>query len=102
VVEVAVYVLAVWRVAFMLVYDQGPFLVFLRVRELFGVVHDEADEPISWPRGSLFACLGCMAVWVAIGLLPLFLLDWGRIVLIAFAVAGAAKLVQRWYDGGAL
>lgn len=88
-----VYGAAVWRVAFMLVYDYGPWGVFWRLREWAGVTHDSDDTPNSWPRGSVFACLGCMAVWVAIVLwvIPVEL-------LVPLAGAAVAKLVQRWYE----
>lgn len=88
-----VYALAVWRIAFMLMYDYGPWGVFWHLRTIWGVIHDEDDVPNSWPRGSVFSCLGCMAVWVAIVLLsvPVEL-------LVPFAGAAVAKLIQRWYE----
>lgn len=93
-----VYALAVWRVSFMLVYDFGPWGAFYRLRERFEVLHGAEDEPISWPRGSLFSCIGCMAVWVALFLFPFTLVTELRIVLLILAGAAVAKLLQRWYE----
>lgn len=88
-----VYGLAVWRVAFLLVYDFGPWGVFYWLRSRFGVLHDEDDAPNSWPRGSVFSCLGCMSIWVAfvLAVVPVEL-------LVPIAAAAVAKLVQRWYE----
>lgn len=88
-----VYGLAIWRVSFMLLYDYGPFGIFFWIRQRFGVFHDDGDSPISWPRGSVFACLGCMSVWVAAVLW--FFPFWG---LAIFAGSAAAKLIQGWYE----
>lgn len=88
-----VYALAVWRVAFMLLYDYGPWAVFYRFRIARGVTHDEDDVPNSWPRGSVFSCLGCMSVWVAVVLWAMPV-EW----LVPLAGAAVAKLIQRWWE----
>lgn len=79
----------------MLVYDYGPWGVFLRLRSRFGITHDEGGEVTSVPVGSVFGCVGCMAIWIAAGL---WILPFEVITIIA--AAGTAKLVQRWYAEG--
>lgn len=88
-----IYAIAVWRLAFMLVYDYGPWGVFLRLRSRFGVIHDDAGEHVSVPVGSVLGCVGCMAIWVAA---ILWILPFEVITIIA--AAGIAKLVQGWYE----
>jgi hypothetical protein len=92
-----VYSLTVWRVSFMLIYDHGPWGMFRAARERFGVLHDEAGEPISWPIGSVLACISCMSVWVAAAFW--FIPEPVRTpFFIVLGAAGAAKLIQGWYE----
>lgn len=65
--------LATWRVSFMLHAETGPWFAFTRLRDRFGVVHDSDGEPEYYPTSSVFACIGCLSIWVALALyfLPL-------------------------------
>ncbi len=58
--------LAAWRLAFALIFDAGPFGVFIKVRERVGIQHDDDGRPQSSPEGfpaSLFRCVLCMTFW---------------------------------------
>lgn len=62
--------LATWRVSNILVHEEGPWYVARKIRQMFGVVHDD-DGPISYPDNSVFACMYCMSVWVGVVMLAL-------------------------------
>jgi len=70
--------LAGWRLAHMLVWERGVFNIFLGVRVLLKVEHDDG-EPVSWPSGwlpQLFACTWCMSVWTCALMLSLYYMAW--------------------------
>lgn len=62
---IVVYGLATWRLSSLLVHERGPWDVFVRLRQRFGVGHDEFGVPSSWPDGSILACIWCTSLWVA-------------------------------------
>lgn len=90
--------LAVWRVTGLLHHEVGPFAMLSRLRGLFGVLHDRDGEPYSWPAGSPFACWYCLSVWVALGMFGLWFC--AQPVVVLFAIAGAAALMQRHIERG--
>lgn len=53
----------------MLVNEQGPNNIFVKIRELTGIEHDEDHVPIVLPDNSVFKCLWCTSVWVAFAML---------------------------------
>lgn len=66
--DFAVLALATWRVSSLLVCECGPFDIFLRLRKLAGIQHDDDCRPVEWNGGlfaGLFSCVWCMSVWVA-------------------------------------
>lgn len=90
--QLAILILATWRLAYMLLYDDGLFGVFIAVRK-FGVAIGLTE---------LFACIYCMSVWVSafhlalvtLSLLPPILsLVW--LYLYWLAISGGASLVHR-------
>jgi len=85
--------LAAWRIAYALVEEPGPWQLLARLRARFGVEHDEFGYVDSAPIGSVFACVGCMSIWVAGAL---WFLPWG--VSMIFATAAVAKLVMEGRD----
>jgi hypothetical protein len=79
--ELLILALATWRLAFMLVREDGPGDVFLRLRQrrlLLG----------------LFGCVYCMSVWTAGVMLVLWAI-WPLTVLVyVLAISGAALMLQ--------
>ena len=66
-VELIVYGLATWRIASLLVDEPGPFRIFVRLRSLVGITHDEDDNVAVIPDGflpELLSCLWCTSLWV--------------------------------------
>lgn len=89
--------LAAWRLAHMLVYEDGPYALLARLRKAVGlraVVRRGAQGEIVTekaaltPWAELFACVWCMSVWTAAVLsLPGRVVRWLRRLLAVAAVA---------------
>ena len=63
--NLVVHGLATWRVTHILVYEAGPYNMFIRLRESMGIAHDEGGTPVAWPDGLVLTCALCTSVWVA-------------------------------------
>lgn len=64
--------LAVWRIATMLTKEQGPSHIFERMRYKMGIRREDgnpenmyAENPDSF-IATLFLCIRCLSIWVAI------------------------------------
>lgn len=55
--------LAGWRIASLLVHEDGPFEVFRRFREHFGLDEDTVELRGFWMQ--LLSCVWCCSVWTA-------------------------------------
>lgn len=99
--RVLVVGLAAWRVAHLLVVEDGPWGVLRRVRVWVGAEVDLASEAVErlpgGPQGfiaQLLACVWCLTVWTALGFWGLWELHWGIPgVVAAMAVAMLAQAV---------
>lgn len=61
--------LATWRVSNMLVNEKGPWSLFVGIRKMAGIVHDENNLPAMIPDGFLpgvLSCVWCCSVWVSL------------------------------------
>ena len=83
---------AAWRVAHLLVEEDGPFDIFEKLRQFAGVRSGLVEG--FWPK--LFSCVWCMSVWVCVLVYGLLLLE-QTIVMILAAMAIAA-LLQKFSD----
>jgi len=66
--ELLIMVLATWRLASMLVSEDGPFDVFRRIRSLWGITHHDDGTVAQIPDttlAKLFTCMWCMTLWMA-------------------------------------
>ncbi len=89
--ELVAAAFATWRITALLVFDNGPFGIFLRLRERLGIVHDDNGDPSSWPDGGLgrlFTCVWCLSFWTALAVcgilwvqpyVVMFLALWGAV-----------------------
>ncbi len=97
--ELLLISLATWNVSSLLVQEDGPFLMFARLRNKFGVMI--SAEGITYAEnglGEIFLCLWCMSRWVAIFFIvlywffPIFTLGLCAIL----SVSTMAILIDRW------
>lgn len=79
--QVVIIGLAAWRLAYMLVKEDGPFAVFARLRTRLA-------------RLKLLECVYCVSVWLAVG--GYLIRDIAEPVLVVLAIAAIAAMIQRW------
>jgi len=81
--------LAIYRLAWMLTKEDGPFMLFDKFRKWLGK-RVTKDMGLGWTLAELFNCPHCLGLWLAILLSPAIL--WPSrgmdIVLVILAVAG--------------
>lgn len=63
---------ASWRLSNLLVEEEGPGNIFVKIRKVMGVYYDEYSQKqtTGW-LGDLFSCVWCMSVWVSFILVSL-------------------------------
>lgn len=82
--------IAVWRISYMVVFEDGPGDIFLMVRATSGThILGEDGRPDSG-MGRILSCLFCTSMWVSFLLMfcPMF-------IIVPFALSGAAIIVQK-------
>lgn len=85
--------LGAWRLSAMLVYEDGPWDVFARLRQRAGIVPGEING--FWAL--LLSCIWCTSIWVGSGL---WLLSEVSPLFAAVPAAWAVSLVaERWIRG---
>ena len=89
--------LAVYRLARLIAWEDGPGHVCARLRAAASTTLDEAGQPTNF-AGALLACPYCLSVWLA-GPVALLVLRWPKLarwLLLPLALSGAAcVLLQR-------
>jgi len=96
-IEFAIMALATWRVAFLLVYEGGPFGAIRHVRQWLGIDHASDGQPIPYEGGGfggLFACIWCMSFWQAIMVLVIWV--YAPYVVVGMALWAMASLIDWW------
>lgn len=90
--------LATWRLSHLLVYEVGPFGILVRLREMTGIVHDDAGHHQSWPSYAPLVCIWCTSLWVA----PVLLLVWAYLpgLVYILALSGLACLIEDLRNDG--
>lgn len=69
--NILIFGLATWRIASLLVREEGPFHVFEKFREWSGIRHGLDGEIELIPPNLLagiLSCVWCCSIWVAFGL----------------------------------
>lgn len=56
--------LATWRITHLLIYENGPFRVFRKLRERLGVVYYEDGDDVLSHKYEITTCVWCLSVWV--------------------------------------
>ena len=77
--------LATWRISFRLAREDGPGGVFARWR----------NRPRRLGR-SLFSCVKCLSLWIAIPFAFFVGGSWGELLVIGLALSGVAALIDEW------
>ena len=77
--------LAVWRITTLICFEAGPFDVLVRFRR--------AGYKVG--VGRVLECFHCTALWTSVAVVPLVYAPTRMSVLIIFATAGAASLLER-------
>lgn len=91
--------LATWRISHMLIYEDGPFDIFERVRRL-GLPISVNPNSVKYFIYRLFSCVYCMSVWVSIGLCALVLgIDAWYDVVVIFAMSALAIFYEEIFNG---
>lgn len=94
-----IFGLATWRLSSLLVNEAGPFNVFVDLREMIGITHDDEGNPIMYPKGflpELFKCVWCMSVWV--GIFATLLLPFFALIAIPLALSAVAIIVDAFVN----
>ena len=87
--------LSCWRISNLFVYENGPFDVFLKLRNVVGA-GDIDVEPTNF-FGKLLNCIGCTSIWVAAALVILFvcLPKITAFILVAGSISAAAYIIDQ-------
>lgn len=102
-IEIAIYSLAAWRVANLLVHERGPFDMFVRIREVANIEHDEDGYPFMFPDNFLadvLSCVWCTSIWIAAFfvftslLFPTLTLKFATI----FAISAGAIMIDKYIN----
>jgi hypothetical protein len=78
--------LAIWRLAFLLAREQGPWNVLSRLRR-------SARGNVV---GALFTCVKCVGLWVSIPFAFFVRGEWPEVVVIWLALAGVTALIDEF------
>lgn len=65
ILDVIIIGLASWRVASLLVNEEGPGLIFMRLRSAVGVTEGPGEQSSGF-FPLLFTCVWCMSVWTTL------------------------------------
>lgn len=86
--------LAAWRVSSLLLYEDGPWAAFARLRSAAGVERSGEMTGLA----TLFSCVWCMSVWIGAPLAT-FAIVGGRvadILLLALAASAISIALDSW------
>lgn len=61
------YILATWRLAYLLSTERGPWDVLGRLRDRLGVAYDDAGQAYGTNElAEMFLCVWCNSVWIGL------------------------------------
>lgn len=95
-----IFSLATWRLASLLTGEDGPFLMFRKLRERVGIEHDDDGNVYAVPDtflAGVLSCVWCCSIWVALGWILYWLLlpNLAELCAIPFAISAGAIVVER-------
>lgn len=89
-------ILATYRVAHLVTYEEGPFDAFRKLREWAGIKHDDDGEIVEIPERflpKLLSCLPCLSIWVACLVYLIWRIE--PIPVWILAASGGAMMINR-------
>lgn len=92
---------ATWRLAYMLLWDDGLFGVFDRLRAAVNRAafsEYRAARAVGASLAPLFACIYCMSVWTGAALLLAYGSPAGRAVVGVLVLSGGAVIIHAAVD----
>lgn len=98
-VDFVVLALATWRMASLLAKETGPFDVFMKIRKVFGIIHDD-DKNVAMVPETFFAqaisCVWCNSIYIGLFWTLMFVLlgDLALLAALPFALSAGAVLVE--------
>lgn len=81
--------LATWRLAYMLVHEEGPLHVFARLRWYAGATDYHGGK-----EDSVLSCVYCTSMYTAPVMIALSTFDAGLLIAHVFALSAVAVLLQ--------
>jgi hypothetical protein len=102
IVELAVFILATWRLASLLAQEAGPFDLFARLRYAAGVRYGDDGAPYGHNvLAEGIVCVWCCSVWVGVVLAAAwwYAPDVAFWIAAPFALSGGATLIHEVIDG---
>lgn len=100
--EIAVLALATWRLTSLLVWEDGPFEVFAKLRYGLGVRYVEGSEQgygTNWFAKGVI-CPACASVWFGfLWAVAYYLWQPSWWVALPFALSAGAIALERWNNG---
>jgi hypothetical protein len=97
------FFLSVWRISKIVTEEEGPGMIFSRLREISGAEYDGVPEQwdlLSW-HSKLLQCPYCLSVWVALllSLLRITNRELYRITVVTFSGSAATVLIEDLNNG---
>lgn len=88
---------AVYRLSRLIVFDEGPFDLFLKFRELVGVYDRDVNGRAKTSIGRLFACPYCIGLWISIVIVYFLFypVPASNFLIFVFGIAGVQSFIQR-------
>lgn len=99
--EWIILAVATWRLAYMLLWDDGLFSMFDRLRAFVNraeLSDHRALQAVGRTLAPLFACIYCMSVWTGGFLLLAYPSALGRYIVAVLALSGGAVIIHAAVD----
>lgn len=93
--EVVVASLATWRLASLVLFENGPFQMFDRLRRAVGVYNEGEVTGLA----ELFSCIWCLSVWAGIAITFIVVLPGFPWIVLPFALSSAAIIFDKLLRG---
>lgn len=94
--DLLILALATWRITSLFVEEEGPYLLFVRLRKFIGVDYNEYSEVIAKNEfAKMFTCIWCLSIWVSIFVTVVYIIV-GATIFLPFALSAIAILIHEW------